>query len=57
MNYELERVSKEAVVAYLRYCPGIRLDRLRKTTKPTYPAYLIPFDLICIVTFGDEYKL
>jgi hypothetical protein len=32
-NNELERMWKEAVVAYLRHCPGICLERLRKTTK------------------------
>jgi hypothetical protein len=33
MNDELERILKEAVVAYSRYRPGISLQGLRKTTK------------------------
>jgi hypothetical protein len=33
MNDELERMWKEAVVAYLKYYPGIRLEGPRKTTK------------------------
>jgi hypothetical protein len=33
VNNELERMWKEAVVAQLRYYPGICLEGLRKTTK------------------------
>jgi hypothetical protein len=33
MDGELERIWKEAVVAYSRYCPGIRLEGLWNVTK------------------------
>jgi hypothetical protein len=33
MNEELETMWKEAVVAYLKYYPGISLEGQRKTTK------------------------
>jgi hypothetical protein len=33
MNNELERINKEAVVAYLMYYTGLYLDGLRKATK------------------------
>jgi hypothetical protein len=33
MNDELERIWKEAPVAYSRYYPSICLEKLRKTTK------------------------
>jgi hypothetical protein len=32
MNDELERIWKEAVMPISRYCAGIRLEGLRKTT-------------------------
>jgi hypothetical protein len=33
VNDELERIWEEAVVANLKYCSGIWLEGLRKTTK------------------------
>jgi hypothetical protein len=32
-DIEFEIALKEAIVAYSRYCPGIYLDVLKKTTK------------------------
>jgi hypothetical protein len=32
MSYELRRFLKELAVDYSRYCPGICLKQLRKTT-------------------------
>jgi hypothetical protein len=33
MNDELERTWKETVMAYSRYCPGISVEGLMKTTE------------------------
>jgi hypothetical protein len=33
VNDDLERIQKDAVLAYSSYCPGICLEGLRKTTK------------------------
>jgi hypothetical protein len=33
MNDELKRIRNEAVVAYSRYCSGILMESLRKSTK------------------------
>jgi hypothetical protein len=33
MNDELKNISMDAVMAFLRYCPAICLEGLRKTTK------------------------
>jgi hypothetical protein len=42
---ELERVWKEAVLAQLRYCPGICLERLRKTTKTSLNIAGVPVEI------------
>jgi len=33
LNSRMERLQKEVTLHYLRYYPGIWLERLRKTTK------------------------
>jgi hypothetical protein len=38
---ELERMWKEAVVSCSRYCPGIFLERLRKTQKMSIAIVLL----------------
>jgi hypothetical protein len=42
---ELERVWKETVLAQLRYCPGICLQRLRKTMKTSVRITGVPVEI------------
>jgi hypothetical protein len=42
---ELERVWKEAVLAQLRYCPGICLEILRKTMKTSVRIVGVPVEI------------
>jgi hypothetical protein len=46
LNSRMERMQKEGTLHYLRYCPGVWLERLRKTTKgPGQDSWCLSWDL------------